>query len=148
MFTTATSPTTSTSATATAANPRARTLWATGAVAGAAGGVAALATHLMAKAVDVPLTVEGKEFPIVAFPQVTLISTVVGVVIAIAASRRSARPRHTFVSTTVVLALLSLLAPMALNTDTATKVTLELAHVVAAAIVIPVVARKLAERRA
>jgi peptidoglycan/LPS O-acetylase OafA/YrhL len=141
--------TTTTPAIASTRNPStpARTLWATGAVSGVAGSIAALATHAVAKAADVPLSVDGKDFPLFAFPQLTLISTVIGVVIAIVASRRSSRPRRTFVVVTVALTLLSLVAPLALDTDTATKVTLEIAHLVAAAVIIPAVAAKLAERR-
>jgi len=125
---------------------RARTLWTTGAIAGVTGGTGALGTHLVAKAADVPLTVDGKEFPLFAFPQVALMATVVGVVIALVVSRHSSRPRHTFVAITVGLTLLSLVPPLALSTDAATKVTLEIAHVVAAAFVIPMLASKLAER--
>lgn len=148
MFTTTTATQTVTTA-AAASNPTtpARTLWAAGAVAGVAGATAALATHVVAKAADVPLSVNGKEFPIFAFPQVTLISSIIGVVIAIVTSRRSSRPQRTFVVVTVALTLLSLLAPLALDTDAATKVTLEIAHLVAAAVIIPAVAVKLAQRR-
>ena len=134
-------------ATSTAATPAvtvpSKTIWSSGAVAGVAGSAAALATHLVAKAADVPMSVDGKDFPLFAFPQVTLMSTLVGIVIALVATRRSARPRHTFVVVTLVLTALAVFPPLMLDTDAATKVTLEIAHAVAAAVVIPVVARRL-----
>lgn len=149
MYTTAatTTDTAVVSSTSLVPSTPARTLWATGATSGVAGAAAALTTHVVAKVANVPLSVKGKDFPIFAFPQVTLISAVIGVVIAIVASRRSTRPRRTFVVTMVALTLLSLVAPLALDTDTATKVTLEIAHVVAAALIIPAVAARLAQRR-
>src|ERR1051325_1013615 len=104
MFTTTTTTSTAIAGTDNPTTP-VSTLWATGAVSGFAGAAAALGTHAVAKAADVPLSVDGKDFPVFAFPQLTLISTVIGVVIAIVASRRSTHPRRTFVTVTVALTL-------------------------------------------
>ena len=56
-------------------------------------------------------------------------------------------PRRTFVVVTVALTALSLIAPLPLDADAATKLTLEIGHLVAAVIVIPVIARRLASRK-
>ena len=126
---------------------RTRSIWVTGAVAGVAGAVGASAVYLVARAADVPLTVQGKTFPTLAFPQVTLIATLIGVIIAIVVSRRSTHPRRSFVAVTVALTVVSLIPPLALDAGTATKVTLEIAHLVAAAIIIPIFARALSADR-
>jgi Family of unknown function (DUF6069) len=57
--------------------------------------------------------------------------------------RKAARPRRTFVRTTVALAVASLAAPFALPMDGVSIAVLVLTHVVAAAIVIPAVAARL-----
>jgi hypothetical protein len=59
-------------------------------------------------------------------------------------ARRAKRPARTFVVTTVALTALSLAPPLATaDIDTSTRVTLSLSHLVAAAIVIPVLAARL-----
>jgi hypothetical protein len=116
-------------------------------VAGVAGAVGVSAVYLLARAADVPLTVQGKAFPALAFPQVTLMATLIGVIIAIVVSRRSTHPRRSFVAVTVALTVVSLIPPLALDAGTATKVTLEIAHLVAAAIIIPILARALSADR-
>jgi hypothetical protein len=61
---------------------------------------------------------------------------------------RSSRPARTYRIATVVLGLLSLVSPLAAaGTDNATKFTLICAHLVAAAVVIPMVSRCLAGTR-
>jgi hypothetical protein len=73
---------------------------------------------------------------------------VIGTVMAALINWRSSRPARTYRIATVVLALLSLVAPLtAAGTDNATKFTLICAHLVAAAVVIPMVSRCLAGTR-
>lgn len=60
--------------------------------------------------------------------------------------RRASRPRSTFTTVTLVLTALSLVSDVVLPTDVATKVTLILTHLVAAAIVIPALSARLPER--
>lgn len=70
---------------------------------------------------------------------------VLGTALAALLNRRAQRPARTWVRTTLALTLLSLASPLlAAGTSTATKATLVTAHLVAAAIVIPLVARTLA----
>ena len=59
-------------------------------------------------------------------------------------SRVARHPRSTFVRTTVVLTVLSFVPDMIVDATPVTKALLMLTHLVAAAIVIPAVARKLA----
>ena len=57
--------------------------------------------------------------------------------------RSAARPRTAWIRTTVALTALSLVPDVLADADTSTKALLMLTHVVAAAIVIPAVARRL-----
>jgi hypothetical protein len=57
--------------------------------------------------------------------------------------RSARRPRTAFVRTTIVLTALSLVPDVLADASAATKVVLMLAHVVAATIVIPTIARRL-----
>ena len=57
----------------------------------------------------------------------------------------SVRPRRTFVSTTLVLTALSFVPDVLADAQASTKLTLMLTHVVAAAIVIPALASRLAD---
>lgn len=70
-----------------------------------------------------------------------------GVLIAPAVARRAKRPRRTWTRATWTLAVLSLV-PVAVvaEADLSTKLALAGAHLVAATVVIPVVAARLAER--
>ena len=58
-------------------------------------------------------------------------------------SRKARRPRSTFIRTTVALTVLSFVPDVIADATPATKALLMLTHLVAAAIVIPAVARRL-----
>ena len=124
-----------------------RPLWFTGVLAAIAAAAGAVLVALGAKAIDVPLEVDGDGIPIPAFAVVTLLWSAVGVGMAYTFSRWAKRPARTFVVTTVVLTALSLGPVVTADADTATQVTLALSHLVAAAIVIPTVALRLPPRR-
>jgi hypothetical protein len=80
------------------------------------------------------------------FAIMTLCHLAVGVAI-VAVLRRRATPARTFVRWATALAALSVLVPVtAAHTATATKVTLAVAHIVVAAVVIPLLARALPSR--
>jgi len=70
----------------------------------------------------------------------------VGVVIAVALLRWSARPAERFVWTAGSLTALSLVPPLLAGADAATAVVLLVLHLVAAAVVIPTLARSLRGR--
>ena len=73
----------------------------------------------------------------------TAVFSLLGVGIAAVMSRVARRSRRTFVRTTVVLTALSLVPDAISDAAPATKALLMLTHLVAAAIVIPAVARRL-----
>jgi len=66
-------------------------------------------------------------------------------VIAGVMNRRARHARHTFVSTTLALTALSFVPDVLTDAQTATKITLVLTHIVAAAIVIPSLASRLSD---
>ena len=72
---------------------------------------------------------------------------VLGVAIAALINWKAARPAYTYVVVAGVLTFVSLGAPLvAAGTSAATKATLIVAHLIAAAVIVPVVARCLARR--
>jgi peptidoglycan/LPS O-acetylase OafA/YrhL len=111
-----------------------------------AGAVAAVANTLLvavARGVDVPLEVGGEPIPLLAVPQLTIFGALAGIGIAAVAARRARRPQRAFVVTTIGLTAASLVPDALIDTDTATRLVLALAHLVAAAITIPALARRL-----
>ena len=91
--------------------------------------------------------------PLLGFAQLTFVFSLIGVGLAAILARKARRPRSTFVWTTLVLLVLSIVPDFVkipnLSPDfaPATAWTLAALHVVAAAIVIPVLASRLAEER-
>jgi hypothetical protein len=74
-----------------------------------------------------------------------VLAMVFGTVLATAVSRFAHRPALTYQVTAAVLVALSLLAPLAAGaTSAGTKLTLVAAHLLAAAVVVPIVTRSLA----
>lgn len=116
-----------------------------GLVAGLAAAVANLAVAATARQFDVDLKISGETIPLLGFPQVTLMAVVVGVVLAAALTRRARHPRHTFVVTTVILTAVSLVPPLLVDATTATRFVLEVTHLLAAFVVIPAIAARLAD---
>ena len=68
----------------------------------------------------------------------------IGLVIAVVLARVARHPRRVWIRTTVALTALSLVPDLIVAAAPATKALLMLTHLVAAAIVIPAVARRLA----
>ena len=110
--------------------------------------VAAVATTLLAAAASAAgvsfADSTGESIPIAAFPQLTVIFSLIGVGMAAVMARKARRPRSTFVRTTVVLTLLSFVPDLTFGFDAGTAATLIALHTNAAAIVVPTVARRLA----
>ncbi|HEX3622962.1 MAG TPA: DUF6069 family protein [Acidimicrobiales bacterium] len=121
-------------------------LWKAGAAAGLAAAVATVAIAGGAHAISVPIeTAPGQAIPILGFGQLTLFFTAIGVLLARAIGRRASQPRSTLLRTTVALTALSVAPDLMLSAGAATKVTFVLTHLVAAAIVIPVLASRVPE---
>jgi hypothetical protein len=120
-------------------------VWRTGAVAGLAASLATSSVAALAHTLGVSLKIAGEAIPPVGFAQVTLMAVIVGTILAVVLADRAARPRHTFVTTTIVLTLLSIIPDALVDAGVATKLTLALTHIVAAAIVIPALASRLTD---
>jgi hypothetical protein len=116
-------------------------------LAGAAATVAAsVATAVVAaagEAVGISLDMGGQPIPPAGFAFMTVIFAVLGLVIATAIRRFARSPRTTWVRTTVALTVLSLVPDLLADAAVATKILLMVTHVVAAAIVVPAVAKRL-----
>lgn len=134
---------TSTSATTTSATTVRPSLWKPGLLAGLVAAVATTTVVMVARAADVPVAVQGEQIPLAGFAQLTLVATVIGIVIARVLSTRARHPRHTFMVATVALTAVSLVPDVLADATTASRLTLGLTHLVAAAIVIPTLAKRL-----
>lgn len=86
---------------------------------------------------------DGEAIPLYALAQLTIVGALLGVAIAAIIVRRSTRPITTFTRVTVALTLASLVPDVIVDTDVATRLVLMATHVIAAAIVIPTIARRL-----
>jgi hypothetical protein len=92
-------------------------------------------------AAGVSFEIDGEMIPLAGFAQMTLLGAVIGGVLAAVLNRAGATPRRTFVRTSAVLVALSCIPSVALPPDIATKLSLVATHLVAAAIIVPVLAR-------
>ena len=118
--------------------PSTRELVRVGALTGAIAAICTTVVAVIASAADVSLEVDATAIPIPAFAWWTLVGAALGVVLA-----RLLRERRRFVVVTVVLAGLSLIPAIAAPDDTATKAVLVGNHLLAAAIIIPTLSRRL-----
>ena len=74
--------------------------------------------------------------------------TAAGTILAMILAARGAEPARAFVRTTVILVAVSLVFPLAAShTTSPTRLTLALGHLIAAAIVIPLLTLRLAQAR-
>jgi len=118
-----------------------RVTWKRGVLTGLYAAAATTAAAAAFQVADHPLSVVDQEggsgaIPLLGFAQMVLIGTVIGIVVARRASRRR------FVRTTAVLTALSCVPSLAWGVTAGDKVGLVLTHLVAAAIVIPRLARR------
>ena len=120
----------------------------TGFVATLAAMVATTLAAALAQAVGVDFEVpdRGETIPLPGFAVVTGFFSVAGIVIAVALLRWSARPAERFVWTAVSLTVISLVPPLLSGASTATAAALVGLHLVAAAVMIPTLARSLRTR--
>lgn len=127
-----------------AVTPTTGPLVRTGVVAAALASGATTAVAATGSAAGISLDVGGAPLPVAGFAVLTAFFCLVGVVIAVVISRTARRPRGTFIRTTAALTVLSLVPDVVVDAAPATRALLMLTHVVAAAIVIPAVSRRLA----
>ncbi|AEV84633.1 hypothetical protein ACWT_3610 [Actinoplanes sp. SE50] len=93
--------------------------------------------------VDFELPDGGQSIPLPGFAVMTGIFSTAGVLIAVALRRWSAVPAVRFVTITAVLTVLSLIAPVLSGGNPATVLALLALHLIAAAVMIPGLARSL-----
>src|SRR4029453_13957026 len=122
----------------------------TGLVAALAAMVATTLGAALAQAVGVDFEVPdgGETIPLAGVAVVTGVLSVVGMVIAVALVRWSARPATRFVGTAGALTAISLVAPLLSGATTATTTALLGLHLVAATVLILTLARSLRTRTA
>lgn len=128
--------------TTTATSP-AQPLVIGGLIAAVVAGAATAAIAAVGEFAGISLVVGGAPIPVPGFAVLTVVFSAVGLVLALVLARSVRRPRTVFVRTTVVLTALSLVPDVLVDAAPATRVLLMLAHVVAAAIVVPAIARRL-----
>jgi hypothetical protein len=128
-------------------SPSVRPLVRTGAVAGVIAAALTLVVGLTAQAIDVPMQADGKDLVPASFPFVTLVFVGAGMGLAALLARWAHHPRRSFLLLTVGLTALSLIPPFTVDVAMATRVMLDTVHLVAAAVVIPALARCLPDER-
>ncbi len=123
-------------------------IWRTTAIAAVGAAVANVAVALIAGAADVSLDVtqmgadQREEIPLVMFAVASVIGALVGGAIAQLLAKRDGAAR-TFTIVGVVGTVLSMASPIAADAAGETKWLLALTHIVAAAIIVPLIARRL-----
>ncbi|QNE20179.1 hypothetical protein F1D05_22535 [Kribbella qitaiheensis] len=125
------------------ATPRSGSLAKTGFAAAAIATVATSVVAAVGHAAGISLDKAGEPIPVAGFATLTALFSLVGLAPAAVLARKARSPRRAFVRTTIALTFLSFVPDLLSDTAPATKALLMFAHVVAAAIVIPAVARRL-----
>ena len=125
-----------------------RPVWKHGIAAALVASVATTVLAAVASAAGVSFSDStGASIPLAGFAQLTLVFSLIGVGIAAVMARKVRRPRRTFVRTAVALTVLSFVPDLTFGFDAASAATLITLHTVAAAIVVPSVAGRLARTR-
>lgn len=125
-----------------------RPVWKHGVAAAVVASVATTVLAAIASAAGVSFADStGASIPIAGFAQLTLVFSLVGVGIAAIMARKARRPRATFVRTAVALTALSFVPDLTFGFDAGSAATLITLHTVAAAIVVPTLAGRLARAR-
>lgn len=139
-------PTTETAAVTQAPAER-QPVWRHGVAAATAATAVTTVLAAVASAAGVSFEIDGEAIPLLGFAQLTFVFSMIGVGLAAVLARKARRPRSTFVRTCVALTVLSVVPDLTFGFDTASAATLIALHVVAAAIVVPVIADRLADAR-
>ncbi len=113
-------------------------------LAGAAGAVATTGLAAATRAAGVHLAAHGP-IPLAGFAQLTFAAALLGGLLASFLNRRGAGARLRFVRIALVLTALSCLVPLAAGDDPASKIGLVATHLLAAAIIVPVLARRITD---
>ena len=126
----------------------------TGVIAAAAGAAVLYAYGALARALSVPMRAgelgasHAQAITPASFASGVVFCTVAGTILAMILAARAADPARVFVRTTVILVAVSLVFPLAAShTAASTRLTLALGHLIAAAIVIPILTLRLTQVR-
>jgi hypothetical protein len=92
-------------------------------------------------AAGVSLEIDGEMIPLLGFAQLTFVGAVVGGFLVAGLNRWSAAPRRRILQVAVALTALSCVPSVAMPDDVATKLALVTLHLLAAAIIVPVLLR-------
>ncbi len=123
-------------------------VWKHGVASAVVASVATTALVALASAAGVTFADNtGVSIPVAAVTQLTLAFSLIGVGIAAVMARKARRPRATFVRTAVALTALSYVPDLTFGFDAPSAATLITLHTVAAAIVVPTLAGRLARGR-
>ena len=142
---TTTTITSARTATATPAYADRPTVWRHGVAATATAALVVTALAAGAHAAGVSFEDRtGAGIPLLGFTQLTVVFSLVGVALAAVLARRARTPRRTFVRTALALLALSFVPDLAVGFDAGSAATLMALHTVAAAIVVPTLAARLA----
>ncbi|MEO3826482.1 DUF6069 family protein [Actinomadura sp. B10D3] len=134
------------SATRSADPARTVPMWRTALVACVAAAVATTAIAAAARSAGVAVEIDDQPIPLLGFTQLTLLFSAIGVLLAAALRRWAPAPKRTFLAVTGVLLALSVVPDLLVSATTGTRLTLIATHLVAAAIVVPLVAGRLPAR--
>jgi hypothetical protein len=99
------------------------------------------AAAAVADAAGVSFEIEGEVIPLLGFAQMVVIGAVIGGLLLAGLNRWSGSARKRFIQSTVALTAVSCVPSVAMPDDAGTQITLVALHVLAAAIVVPVLAR-------
>jgi len=130
-----------------------RRMWTVGAAAGVVSSLVVIAVVAIAEAAGVPMEVaenstkQPEHIPLLGYATVILGPTLVGLLLATAFARWARRPRRAFLIAALVLTAVSFAFPATTTATTATKVVLEITHVIPAALIIAAIAAHLPSRR-
>jgi Family of unknown function (DUF6069) len=123
--------------------PRTGSYVRAGLAATVAAAAATTAVAAAGHAAGISLDVSGAPIPLPGFAQLTAIAALLGLALAAVLTRTARSPHRTFVRATMVLTALSLVPDVIVPAAPATRVLLMTTHLVAAAIVIPAISRRL-----
>lgn len=122
-----------------------RPVWKHGVAAAVVAAVATTVLAAVAKAAGVSFgDSTGASIPIAGFAELTVFFSLVGTGIAAVIGRKARHPRSTFVRTAVALTVLSYVPDLVSGFSAGSAATLIALHTVAAGIVVPTLARRLA----
>jgi hypothetical protein len=125
-----------------------RSVWKHGIAAAVVASVATTVLAAISSAAGVSFAGDtGASIPIAGFAELTLDFSLVGVGIAAVMARKARRPRPAFVRTAIALTALSFVPDLTFGFDAGSAATLITLHTVAAAIVVPTLAGRLAGTR-